>query len=273
MMAYNMNILWNYFCEIINYGKSKYKTGAYGEVDKDGYILGDCVCAIKGAFWKDMQIFGTPVYEKNGVKDDWIGAIYEKATKKGTMDTLPNDNGIYCVYLNNEHIALYNSKTKTTIEYCGGNTQKCVERPLAFYDGTPYKWNKWSDLYYCPNEITEDYSKSTIPERFKVIKDGKQVNSYTKYNYAVNYCNKVNGIIIDSTTGLQIYPTVSTISNTVTVDKSNDYPTYTVKPHDTLWAIAVRKLGRGTRYTEIMRLNNLVDTIIYVGQNLKLPKE
>lgn len=50
------------------------------------------------------------------------------------------------------------------------------------------------------------------------------------------------------------------------------YTEYTVKRGDTLWKIAKAKLGSGSRYTEIMKLNNLNSETIYPGQVLKLPK-
>ena len=46
---------------------------------------------------------------------------------------------------------------------------------------------------------------------------------------------------------------------------------YTVKSGDSLWAIAERLLGNGSRYTEIMTLNNLRTPNILVGQQLKIP--
>ena len=47
--------------------------------------------------------------------------------------------------------------------------------------------------------------------------------------------------------------------------------TYTVKSGDTLWAIAVKYLGNGTRYREIMKLNSLTSETIFPGQILKIP--
>lgn len=50
------------------------------------------------------------------------------------------------------------------------------------------------------------------------------------------------------------------------------YETYTVVKGDTLWGIASKKLGSGTRYKEIKTLNGLSSDTIYAGQKLKLPK-
>lgn len=48
--------------------------------------------------------------------------------------------------------------------------------------------------------------------------------------------------------------------------------TYTVKSGDTLWAIAVRLLGSGSRYPEIAKLNGISNpNLIRVGTVLKVP--
>lgn len=47
--------------------------------------------------------------------------------------------------------------------------------------------------------------------------------------------------------------------------------TYTVKKGDTLWAIADKLLGVGSKYTEIKALNGLNGDTIYPGQVLKIP--
>lgn len=46
---------------------------------------------------------------------------------------------------------------------------------------------------------------------------------------------------------------------------------YTVKKGDSLWAIAAKQLGSGSRYKEIKDLNGLKSDTIYAGQVLKLP--
>ena len=52
---------------------------------------------------------------------------------------------------------------------------------------------------------------------------------------------------------------------------SQTVKTYTVKTGDTLWDIAKNQLGKGSRYKEIVSLNDLNSSIIYPGQILKLP--
>ena len=48
--------------------------------------------------------------------------------------------------------------------------------------------------------------------------------------------------------------------------------TYTVQPGDSLWAIAADKLGNGSRYNEIKKLNGLTSNTIHAGQVLKIPQ-
>lgn len=54
--------------------------------------------------------------------------------------------------------------------------------------------------------VKEDYSCNTIPNRFKVKLNGKQINAYTTFSYACREADKTGGIVIDGNTGLQIYP-------------------------------------------------------------------
>ena len=52
---------------------------------------------------------------------------------------------------------------------------------------------------------------------------------------------------------------------------AKDYRTHTVVYGDTLWAIAKKYLGNGSRYKEIVSLNGLTSNVIYSGMKLKIP--
>lgn len=59
-----------------------------------------------------------------------------------------------------------------------------------------------------------------------------------------------------------------------TESKSNStsgYKTHTVVKGDTLWGLATKYLGDGTRYKEFMTLNSLTSTTIHVGLVLLIP--
>ncbi len=49
--------------------------------------------------------------------------------------------------------------------------------------------------------------------------------------------------------------------------------TYTVKHGDTLWQIAQTFLGKGSRYTEIVKLNGLKSNVLMSGQVLQIPEK
>ena len=53
---------------------------------------------------------------------------------------------------------------------------------------------------------------------------------------------------------------------------NTNYFTYTVKKGDTLWTIAQRYLGSGSKYKEIKTLNSVSSDTIYPEQILKIPK-
>lgn len=79
------------------------------------------------------------------------------------------------------------------------------------------------------------------------------------------------------TNKIQINNSASKKKSIATVEKqrptiSKQTPkTYTVKQGDTLWAIAKKHLGDGSKYTQIAKINNISNpNIIKVGQVIKL---
>lgn len=67
-------------------------------------------------------------------------------------------------------------------------------------------------------------------------------------------------------------PTKTETTTTTTTNTSTSYTTYTVKKGDSLWKIASKLLGTGTKYTQIQKANGLKSSLIRVGQKLKIPK-
>ena len=49
------------------------------------------------------------------------------------------------------------------------------------------------------------------------------------------------------------------------------YRVHTVAHGDTLWELANKYLGKGSRYTEIVTLNGLKSNVIHSGQKLNIP--
>ena len=72
-----------------------------------------------------------------------------------------------------------------------------------------------------PAPQKENYYESTILERFKVInKDGKCLNTYTYYKYAVTFADEHNCVIVDRLCNKEIYPEKKELTAT-------SYPDYT----------------------------------------------
>lgn len=59
----------------------------------------------------------------------------------------------------------------------------------------------------------------------------------------------------------------------VTAKPAETYRIHTVVHGDTLWAIAKKYLGNGSRYKEIVNLNGLKSNVIYSGMKLKIPNK
>lgn len=77
-------------------------------------------------------------------------------------------------------------------------------------------------------------------------------------------------LIAVSGSGSTVYGWVDTTD--INTDSEPEYETYTVVKGDTLWTIAQRKLGNGSKYKDIMTINGLTSTVIHVGQVLKMPE-
>lgn len=52
---------------------------------------------------------------------------------------------------------------------------------------------------------------------------------------------------------------------------TDDYLTHTVVKGDTLWGLAVKYFGKGSKYTEIKKLNGLSNNNLTIGMKLKIP--
>jgi len=95
------------------------------------------------------------------------------------------------------------------------------------------------------------------------VKFGESMDSFRA---AVKRC-------IDTGAPLPAEPAPEPESPVPTIPELPAHEIYTVVKGDTLWRIAANKLGKGTRYSEIMALNGLTSDLIITGQKLKIPKK
>ena len=71
--------------------------------------------------------------------------------------------------------------------------------------------------------------------------------------------------------GSWMYARMGDLAEKVTTRLGGNYRIHTVVHGDTLWDIAVKYLGNGSRYPEIKALNGLKSNVIYSGMKLKIP--
>ena len=110
-----------------------------------------------------------------------------------------------------------------------------------------------------PEKLTTGYYRVR-----KEWKDSKsQIGAYRVLANAKAAADKNPGTFVFSNDGVAIYPTQE--------KKEETYRIHTVVKGDTLWDIAAKYLGNGTRYPEIKTLNNLKSNTIYSGLKLKIP--
>ena len=105
-----------------------------------------------------------------------------------------------------------------------------------------------------PAKLTEGYYRVR-----KAWSDKKsQLGAYRILANAKEKADKNPGYFVFAPDGKTIYPT-------------EEYRIHTVVRGDSLWAIAKKYLGSGSRYPEIKALNGLTSNTIYSGWKLKIP--
>lgn len=128
---------------------------------------------------------------------------------------------------------------------------------------------------------------STKPDTGAVIKAGDLVKiTGTKYyggqtiptwvknqNWYVQEVSGDRAVINKNESGTNAIMSPVRVSDLAPVSGSGTttYRVHTVAKGDTLWGIAVKYLGNGTRYKEIKFLNGLTSDVIFSGQKLKIP--
>lgn len=106
-----------------------------------------------------------------------------------------------------------------------------------------------------------------------VIANGGGVckKSYSlSYNRLAGYGRPDYGIATTTAPAKPETPTAKPEASTNT--STTSYTTYTVKKGDSLWGIAKKLLGKGNKYPQIQKANGLKNTLLRVGQKLKIPK-
>lgn len=116
-------------------------------------------------------------------------------------------------------------------------------------------------------EVAVDYPEKLTTGYYRVRKNWadkkSQVGAYRILANAKAAADKNPGTHVFTNDGVSIYPTEEHTEET--------YRIHTVVKGDTLWDIAKKYLGNGSRYPEIKTLNGLKSNVIYSGWKLKIP--
>jgi len=126
-----------------------------------------------------------------------------------------------------------------------------------------------------PVEPEAEYPEKLTTGLYRVRKswsDGNkgQIGAYRFLSNAKRRADNHPGYSVFSDDGVCIYPIREAApSEDMPVTRRN----YTVVKGDSLFEIAKKQLGKGNRYTEIVKLNGLKTSTIYPGQVLKLPEK
>jgi len=108
----------------------------------------DCVGLIKGYSWYDAETQKT-LLVSNGMPDIGADTMYENATEKGTIDTIPEIPGL--AVWKEGHIGIYIGDGKVVEAY--GTTTGVIYSELA--DGGWSHWLKIPYITYMEQEVTE----------------------------------------------------------------------------------------------------------------------
>lgn len=132
-------------------------------------------------------------------------------------------------------------------------------------------------VYDSIEEGVKGYYDFISTKRYANLKESKTYVEYAENLKADGYATSSKYVNTLCTTvdahNLTKYDSFFNFNDEVTDNNDTEYIEYTVKKGDSLWCIAERFYGRGDKYNIIVDDNNLISTIIRVGDKLKIRKD
>ena len=130
-------------------------------------------------------------------------------------------------------------------------------------------------VYDSIEEGVKGYYDFISTKRYSNLKESKTYVEYAENLKADGYATSSKYVNTLCTTvdayNLTKYDSFFNFNDEIT--DNTEYIDYTVKKGDSLWCIAERFYGRGDKYNIIVDDNNLISTIIRVGDKLKIRKD
>lgn len=258
------------YCNNHTYNRQSARTAMIKAATADTFGF-DCVCLIKGILWgwdgDKTKTYGGAGYAINGVPDIGADTMITKCSDLSTdFSKIEVGEAVWMsghigVYIGDGLAVECTPKWANKVQITACNCSK------SGYNRR--NWTKHGKLPYIkyvaitPTTSTT-VTKKTVDEIAREVIAGKWGNGTARktaltnagYNYSEVQA-KVNALLKS--------PNTSTTVNYQCVHK--------VVKGDTLWDLAKKYLGNGSRYKEIMTLNGLKSTVITVGQQLKIPKK
>lgn len=246
-----------------------------------GKRVHDCVGLIKGYWWSETPT-SAPKY--NSTQDTSANGLRNKCVEKGDISTIPEIPGV-CVFYDG-HVGVYIGNGEV-IE-AKGHAYGVVKTKLK---GRGWKyWGKIPNIEY----IVETKPEVKEPEiKEPEFKEGDTVEfigtkHYTSANGLLGFTCKPGLAKVmrvyqygKSKHPYQLKKVSGSTSNVNGWCNIEDLKAtklevsyqciHTVVKGDSLWKISAKYLGKGSRYNEIVKLNNLSKAEIFPGDKLKIP--
>ena len=217
---------------------------------------------------KNGEIYMNINNNNNGLANDMSGNTNGNINTNTNTDV--NNNGSNLGTMENGVETNQNSLDNSFYTVKNGDTLRSVAEKIF---GDPEKYKNLMELngltrpvifagqiLRLPNsENSETFSYRVVPGDTL----WKLAERFLGYGPRYNEIMSENGLTND-----MIYP--GQILR-IKAENGNNSAPYIVKKGDTLWKIAQNTLGNGNRYTEIMKLNNLKNGDLAVGQKLIIP--
>lgn len=169
-----------------------------------------------------------------------------------------------------DHVGIVEKVSGSTITVIEGNYSDSVKRRTIAVNGRyirGYGVPKYSTKATSSGGTSggKDTGSASGGETVYTVKAGDTLSGIAaKYGTTYQKLAEYNGIA---------NPNIINVGQKIRIPgKGTAAKTYTVKAGDSLWAIAAKQLGNGSRYKEIKSLNGLTSDTIHPGQVLKIPQ-